>query len=153
MNPRRLAGRGGFSLTEIMVGLAVSGLLGLVAMPKVQDAVDRARVKNARAETYNRLTTARLAAQQGGRVAVFKVSGNLIWAEARPRLVPLAGSSLDTLGSITDLRSQYKVTITSTLDSVVFDPNGLGTGTGAIRLAIGGIVDSVAIRGFGSVVR
>jgi Tfp pilus assembly protein FimT len=150
MHPRS---RSGFTITELMVGLAMTGFLSIIAMPKIQQTVDRAWVKSARTETFNRLAAARVAAQQGGRVVVFKAQGTRIWSEARPRLIAAAGSTIDTLGSILDLSTAYQVTVYSTLDSIVFDPRGLGGQTGTVRLGRGAISDSVAIVGFGSVIR
>jgi Tfp pilus assembly protein FimT len=138
---------------ELMVGLAVSGSLGLIAVPKIQRTVDRAQVKSARAEVFNRLATARVSAQQGGRVVVFRVSGSLIWATARPRLVPAVGSTRDTLGPVVNLSTAYQVVVSTTLDSIVFDPSGLSTETGTIRVSRGASSDSVAVTGFGSVIR
>jgi len=151
--PRPIRGRLGFSLTEMMVGLGVAGALTLVAIPKVQLTIERVRVKSARTEAFNRLAAARLAAQQGGRLVVFKVSSSSIWTEGQPRLVAAAGSTRDTLGSIINLSATYHVNVYTSTDSIVFDPRGLGTGTGIIRISLGQASDSVAISGFGGVIR
>ena len=143
----------GFTLLELVVGLAITGTLTLIATPKIQQIFERAEVKSARTVAYNRLSAARLAAQQGGRVAVFKVSGSLIWTEVRPRIVASLGSISDTLGPVTDLAGQYGVSVVTTVDSIVFDPRGLGTGTGVMRLTRGATTDSVFVTGLGSVVR
>jgi Tfp pilus assembly protein FimT len=145
--------RRGFTIFELATGLAVVGLTTLIAMPKIEGTVARALVKSARSATFNRLTSARLAAQQGGRVVVFRVSGGAIWAEARPRLVAVAGSTKDTLGPIIDLTNQYRVSVSSGVDSIVFDPKGLGSGAGTISIARGAAIDSVAVTGWGSVTR
>lgn len=146
--------RRGLTLLELMVGLAVTATLTLIATPKIQLIFDRAQVKSARTVAFNRLAAARLAAQQGGRLVVFKVSpSGQIWAEAQPRIVAAFGSICDTLGSVIDLPGQYGVTMSSTVDSIVFDPRGLGTGTGMIRLTRGASTDSVFVTGLGNVVR
>ncbi len=139
---------------ELMVGLAVTAVLTLIATPKIQLIIDRAQVKSARAAAFNRLSAARLAAQHGGRVVVFKVSpSGQIWTEAQPRLVAVFGSICDTLGPVIDLAGQYGLSVSTTVDSIVFDPRGLGTGTGTIRLIRGASTDSVSVTGLGSVVR
>jgi Tfp pilus assembly protein FimT len=138
---------------ELMVGLAVTSLLSLIAVPKIQRTVDRAQVKSARTEVFNRLAMARVSAQQGGRVVVFRVAGSTIWAEGSPRLIPAVGSTLDTLGPRVNLSSAYQVSVSTSLDSIIFDPSGLSTETGTIRLSRGALSDSVAVTGFGSVIR
>ena len=149
----RMTSRRGFTLLELVVGLAVTATLTMIATPKIQQIYERAQVKSARTVAFNRLAAARLAAQQGGRVAVFRVSGTLIWTEGRPRLAALVGSISDTLGPVTDLAAQYGVGVVTTVDSIVFDPRGLGTGAGTIRLTRGATADSVLVTGLGSVVR
>ncbi|HZM97519.1 MAG TPA: prepilin-type N-terminal cleavage/methylation domain-containing protein [Vicinamibacterales bacterium] len=143
----------GFTLAELMIGLAVMGLLTLTAMPRITRIVDRAQVKSARTAAFNHLASARLAAQHGGRLVVFRTAGGTIWSEAQPRLVALFGSTRDTLGPVTDLAGQYRLTMTATFDSIVFDPRGLGTGTGMILLTRGTSMDSVLVTGLGSVIR
>lgn len=145
--------RRGFTLLELMVLLAVTAILTVIATPKIQQIYDRAQVKSARTAAYNRLAAARLAAQHGGRVAVFRVSNGRIWTEAQPRLVASLGSICDTLGPVTDLAAQYGLSVSTTVDSIVFDPRGLGTGTGMLRLTRGASTDSVFVTGLGSVVR
>jgi len=136
-----------------MIGLAVIGLLTLTALPRIVGIADRAQVKSARTATFNHLSAARLAAQHGGRLVVFKYAGGQIWSEAWPRLGPAGFSTWDTLGPVTDLAAQYSLTVTATFDSIVFDPRGLGTGTGMVRLTRGAFADSVVVTGLGSVVR
>ena len=143
----------GFTLLELMIGLAIIGVLTLTALPAITRIGDRAQVKSARTAAVNHLSSARLAAQHGGRLVVFKVSGGRLWAEAQPRLVPAGLSTLDTVGAVTNLAVEFRVGVTSTLDSIVFDPRGYGTGTGKILVTRGAASDSVVVIGHGSVVR
>jgi Tfp pilus assembly protein FimT len=140
-------------MLELMSGLALVGVSMLIVIPKIGDTVDRAEVKSARTAAFNRLAFARFSAQQAGRVVVFKVSGSLIWAEAWPRMVPSAGSTRDTLGSVMDLATRYRVTVSSAVDSIVFDPKGFGSGRGTVLLTRGHATDSVAVNGWGNVAR
>ena len=84
---------------------------------------------------------------------MFRTSGGKVWSEGQPRLVALFGSPRDTLGPVTDLAGEYRLTVTTTFDSIVFDPRGLGTGTGMILLTRGTSQDSVLVTGLGSVIR
>ena len=143
----------GFTLLELMIGLAIIGLLTLTALPAITRIGDRAQVKSARTAMFNHLAAARQAAQHGGRLVVFKVSGGRVWSEAEPRLVAALSSTRDTVGPVTDLASEYHLSVTSTLDSVSFDPRGFGTGTGMVRLMRGAAQDSVVVTGLGSVLR
>jgi prepilin-type N-terminal cleavage/methylation domain-containing protein len=151
---RRISSRTrGFTLLELMIGLAIIGLLTLTALPSIVRIGDRAQVKSARTAMVNHLAAARQAAQHGGRLVVFKVSGTRVWSEAEPRLVASFSSTRDTVGAVTDLAREFHVSLSSTLDSVVFDPRGFGTGTGRVRLTRGAARDSVAVTGLGSVGR
>lgn len=136
-----------------MIGLAIIGLLTLTALPAITRIGDRAQVKSARAAMFNHLAAARQAAQHGGRTVVFRVSGGRFWSEAEPRLVAAFSSTRDTVGWVTDLAAEYRLSVTATFDSIVFDPRGYGTGTGKVRLARGAARDSVVVIGRGSVVR
>jgi prepilin-type N-terminal cleavage/methylation domain-containing protein len=143
----------GFTLLELMIGLAIIGLLTLTAIPSITRIGDRAQVKSARTAMFNHLAAARQAAQHGGRLVVFKVSGGRMWAEAEPRLVASLSSTRDTVGAVTDLVREYRLSMSSTLDSIVFDPRGYGTGTGIVRLTRGAATDSLVVTGLGSVGR
>ena len=143
----------GLSLTEMMVALSLVGITAAVALPRVQRLFDHTSVKNARTTVVSRFNIARLAATQGSRTAVFNVSAQKVWVVARPRVIALPGSTVDTLGGITDLGSEYGVGVSYSLDSVVFDPRGLGGSTGTITLSRGSATDSVVITAFGKVSR
>ena len=143
----------GFTLLELMIGLAIIGLLTLTAIPAITRIGDRAQVKSARTALFNHLAAARQAAQHGGRLAVFKVSGGRVWTEAEPRLVAALSSTRDTVGAVTNLVTEFRLSVSSTLDSIVFDPKGYGTGTGIVRLTRGAATDSLVVTGLGSVGR
>jgi Tfp pilus assembly protein FimT len=136
-----------------MIGLAIIGLLTLTAIPAITRIRDRAQVRSARTATYNHLAVARQAAQHGGRLVVFKVSGGRVWSEGEPRLVAAFSSTRDTVGWVTDLAGEYRLSVSATFDSIVFDPRGIGTGTGRVRLTRGAATDSVVVTGLGSVVQ
>ena len=143
----------GFTLLELMIGLAIIGLLTLSALPAITRIKDRAQVKSARAALFNHLTAARQAAQHGGRLVVFKLSGGRVWSEAEPRLVAAFSSTRDTVGPMADLAGEYRLSVSSSLDSIVFDPKGFGTGTGRVLLTRGASQDSIVVTGLGSVAR
>jgi prepilin-type N-terminal cleavage/methylation domain-containing protein len=143
----------GFTLLELMIGLAIIGLMTLTALPAITRIGDRAMVKSGRTALVNHIAAGRQAAQHGGRLVVFKVSGGRIWSEAEPRLVAAFSSTRDTVGAVTDLAREYRLSVSSTLDSIVFDPRGFGTGTGKVRLTRGAATDSVVVTGLGSLGR
>lgn len=143
----------GFTLLELMIGLAIISLLTLSALPAITRIKDRTQVKSARTALFNHLAAARQAAQLGGRLVVVKVSGGQVWSEAEPRLVAAFSSTRDTVGPMADLAREYRLSVSSSLDSIVFDPKGFGTGTGRVLLTRGASQDSIVVTGAGSVVR
>ena len=62
-------------------------------------------------------------------------------------------STRDTVGAVTDLVREFRLSMSSTIDSIVFDPRGYGTGAGIVRLTRGAATDSLVVTGLGSVAR
>jgi hypothetical protein len=84
------------------------------------------------------------------------VSAVKIWVTACPRTQTGAGT-VDTLGAVANLSTRYKVGLTSTLDSVQFDPRGVSMNgsNNIVRLtgATSGGTDSLVVNPLGLVIR
>jgi Tfp pilus assembly protein FimT len=151
MKLERRSSRAGFTLTEIAVAMSTVALLSALLLPKGEALFAHSAVKAAAGEVGAKFRLAQIAATQGGRTSVVRMSYGRIWIEARPRIVPTFSSTVDTLGGVTDLALVHKVTVTSSLDSVVYTPTGLAAAGGVVQLARSGVRDSVVINALGMV--
>ena len=144
----------GFSLVEMLMVVGMIGLLSLFAFPKVMRVVDQSQVRSARLAVLNKFSSARIQARQTSRTTFLIRSGPVLWIERTPRVVPLSGSTRDTVGGFLHLREAYRVTASGTLDTVVVDPRGLTQGgPWQLTLTRGSANDAVIISGFGTVTR
>jgi len=144
----------GFTLIELMIVVTILGTLALIGLPRMRDGMTRSNVRGARTTLINLLSKARTAATQTNRVTLFKIQGNNAFVLARPRLVAAAGSDADTLGAVQPLGALYGVTVTAAIDSVRFDPRGLGTGFGTgttFLVSLNGKTETITVDGLGRV--
>jgi prepilin-type N-terminal cleavage/methylation domain-containing protein len=151
--PARAAG---FTLVETLMVVVIVGAVALIGVPKMQSGMTSTNLRGARTSLTSLLAKARASATQSSRMTLLKVEGNTAYVLARPRLVPLPGSTADTVGSVQRLDDLYGVTITATVDSIRFDPRGLGSGFGSgtrFLLSRDGRTDSIRVDGLGRVTR
>ena len=133
----------GFTIIETLMVVAILGTVVLIGYPRMRDGMVRTNVRGARTTLINLITKARTAATQSNRVTLLKINGNDAFVLARPRLaVPVVGNTVDTLGPVEHLDLSYGVTVTALVDSLRFDPRGLGTG-----FALAGTTFSVSRNG------
>lgn len=147
--------RRGFTFIEALIVFAFMGLIVLIAIPLMGRSLTAANVHNARTLSIGLYGRARSSSLETGRVATLSFNGNVAVITATPRLVPLAGSTLDTLGEPHDLQNLYGVTVTGnpTTDLTV-DPRGLASSNATtIYFTREGKTDSMAVSGFGRVVK
>jgi prepilin-type N-terminal cleavage/methylation domain-containing protein len=149
---RRL-GSTGFSLVEMLIVVSMIGLMALFAWPKVVRILNQRQVGSARLAVLNKFNQTRMNARQSSRTAFLIRSGDLLWIERRPRVVPDGISTRDTVGGWLNLERTYGVTTTATSDTVTVDPRGLTAGTWRMVFDRSGVQDSIIISGFGRVSR
>ena len=143
----------GFTLIELMIVVTILGTLALIGLPRMRDGMTRSNVRGARTTLINLLSKARTAATQTNRITLLKIQGNNAFVLARPRLAAGAGDA-DTLGPVQPLGDIYGVTVTAAIDSVRFDPRGLGTGFGTgttFLVSLNGKTETVTVDGLGRV--
>ncbi|HYF39668.1 MAG TPA: GspH/FimT family pseudopilin [Gemmatimonadales bacterium] len=146
----------GFTLVETMMVVVILGTVALIGVPRMQSGMNSTNLRSARTALVNLIAKARASATQTSRVTVLKIEGNSAYVLARPRMVPLAGSTADTVGSVQPLDQLYGVTITAAVDSIRFDPRGLGSGFGGgttFLISRNGHTDSIRVDGLGRVTR
>jgi type II secretion system protein H len=143
----------GFTLVEALVALATMALLSAAALPKMEKLFSQSAVKSARSTITAEFQLARLVATQSGRTAILRVSGDRIWVEARPRTTAAFGSTTDTMGTVNDLYNRHTVAVSTSIDSVVFTPQGLAARGGTIVVQRSSAADSVIVNDLGLVTR
>jgi prepilin-type N-terminal cleavage/methylation domain-containing protein len=147
----------GFTLVETMLVVTILGVVALIGFPRMRDGMIRTNVRGARTTLINLLSKARTAATQTNRITLLKIQGNNAFVLARPRLGPPgAGSNADTLGAVERLGDIYGVTVTAAIDSVRFDPRGLGTGFGTgtdFLVSRNGKTETIRVDGLGRVTK
>jgi type II secretory pathway pseudopilin PulG len=152
---RRASPEGGFTFIEALIVLVFMGLMVLIAFPLLERSLVGANVRNARTLSIGLYARARSSSLETGRVATLEFNGDVALITATPRLVPLAGSTLDTLGGPHDLLTLYGVTVTGNPSTTLtIDPRGLASSNATtIYFTRQGKTDSMAVSGFGRVVK
>jgi prepilin-type N-terminal cleavage/methylation domain-containing protein len=148
--------RRGFTLIETLLAVVIVSVLVLIGYPKVSRAMAKTDVRSARTALANMFAKARAAATQSSRKTALRFNGNQVLVTAKPRLVAVGGSNIDTVGTVLNLNTLYGVTVTPGIDSVGFDPRGLGTNFRlgeTFSVARDGHTDSVTIDGLGRVIQ
>jgi Tfp pilus assembly protein FimT len=146
--------RVGFTLVETLIVVVLLGLIVLIGLPKISAAMSRSDLRSARTTMVNLVAAARAASMQTNRITWVKIEGTSAYVGARPRLVDIAGSTIDTVGTVQDLGGTYHVTVAG-VDSIQFDPRGFGGfGTvGSIVLARDGHSSTITVDGLGRVTK
>jgi Tfp pilus assembly protein FimT len=149
--------RTGFTLIATLIVVVLLGLLVLIGFPRLSTALVRTEVRGARTSMINLVAKARAAAAQSNRRTWIRFNGNSAYVLARPRLTVGGGGNADTVGSVQDFAELYKVTVTAGVDSIQFDPRGIGSGFDANGVTVvldrDGHSSTITIDGLGRVTK
>jgi prepilin-type N-terminal cleavage/methylation domain-containing protein len=141
--------RRGFSLVELLIVIVLIGAISSFAIPLVRRGMEIRRVAGAHIAITTMNAKARALAVQQSRVVRFIFVGNEI------RLVsqhPVTGAS--TVVEQRNLNSAYGVSVTSSRDTLLYDPRGLGLQNSSTTIAVsrpGGFADTVVITSLGGI--
>src|SRR5713226_4347864 len=148
--------RSGFTTIELLIVIVLIGAITVITFPKIRQTLDKTSVRAARVDVTTFTALARAAAvRRGCRGVIHFAYGaqSSVWVTVCPRLAAGAG----TVASIDNLENRYSVSLTSTSDSLQFDPRGLEMNnvTTVVRFTgnVGANADSVVINPLGKVVR
>ena len=145
----------GFTVIEALVFIVVMSVISLIGHPRFRDTILHTQVKEARDEGAMLHARARASAVETGRLTTLTFTATQAVITAAPRLVALAGSTVDTIGGVADLGGQFGVTVTASPTAVLtVDPRGLGSVTATtVYFTRSGLTDSMVVSGFGRVAR
>ena len=87
----------GFTLIETLMVIVVISLLGLMSIPKFQDAVAQGNLRSSRTRVMSLFATARATSMASGRATYLHLQGNRVYVTAAPRL---AGAGTQDLSLI-----------------------------------------------------
>ena len=138
--------RSAVTLLELMTVLSLVGIILAIAMPRAAGYMDAIRVAGAARETMSMFVTARHTAIARSRRASVLVDPAAARLELRVE---------DTTILRRDLHEGYGVRLTSTRDSMSYDPVGLGYGAANLRIIVsrGKAADTVYVSRVGRVRR
>lgn len=120
---------GGFTLVELMVAVAILGVLAAFAAPSFRDMLVNERVKSASFEVTAALTLARSEAiKQNGSVTLTPTSGTTAWAGGWAVTAP-DGSTISTQGAFTN------IAITGPT-SIIYNRSGRSSSSTTVTLQI-----------------
>ena len=145
--------RSGFTLVELLIVIALMGIMGTFAYPRLRGSTTGWSVRTARQLTTEMLVVARSAAVQNSAEARFIRSGNVV------RVIVDSSGTFVTLAS-RDLYADHGVTVTvggaAPRDTVRVDPRGLAiglAGAATIKFTKSTVTDSICVSKLGKVAR
>ncbi len=139
--------RRGFTIIELIIVLSVLGTLILIGYPTLAVTLEKQNVRSARDVVAQMHGRARQSAiSRGTRTTLRLTSGSLLITAAHP-----VTGALDTVTTPRDVVADYGVAFTTTRDSLVFDPRGMGTegSNTVIVVSKAGYSDSLQISAIG----
>jgi len=153
---RSKATRPGYSLAEMLIVVAIIGILTTFSLPKLGKLRDQSKLSNATSRFTRAIMAARQAAIQRGKRAYFKTNNNDLWV-----IVDTTGTNSDSviITSALNLSTLYGVTVNSPtgLVSIEYDPRGVSTlATKQIfefKHTSSGRIDSLCVSRLGNTIR
>jgi len=145
----------GYTLAEVMIVMAIIGILAAVSLPRMGRVRDQAQLTAAMTRFSRAVMAARQAAIQRGKRSYFKTQNDYVWV------------TVDTTGNNTDsvvvtaalsLSDLYRVNVTSPsgLTSIEYDPRGVSPQANKqvfVFAHSGGRRDSLCVSRLGNTIR
>jgi prepilin-type N-terminal cleavage/methylation domain-containing protein len=129
-------GRGGLTLVEIMIAIAIVGIVVMIAVSNFQGMMEKYRVEDETKQMFADLMDARGRAMQRNRVFFVQINANGYKTFEDTNPAPDGNNNLE--GSDTQVASvtvKHTITPTGGLSGFRFNRNGIASGTGSIRFS------------------
>lgn len=143
--------RRGFSAIELLVVLAIVGVITAFGIPRVRLAIVKSNIRSAKAAFGTLVVKARAAAVARGCNATLTLDNGTVSIS----VCADTGSGTQILGGVDSLAARFNVTMTSSATTLQFDPRGLSTtyATLIARFSSNSLTDSVIVNQLGQVMR
>jgi prepilin-type N-terminal cleavage/methylation domain-containing protein len=140
----RPAPRAGFTLVELVVVLAMAGILVAIAIPRLGAAVDRAATRGAAADLTALFAAARDRAIASGSATAVSIATSTRTVSVRTRGAVRLSRPIGAL---------YGVSLAANRDSMTYDPRGIGFGAANLSIVVrrGRAADTLAVSRLGRV--
>ena len=156
MRLRRLISRNAYTLAELLIVIAIVGILTAVTLPRYGKIRDQGQMASATTRFTRAVMAARQSAIQRGKPAYFKTNNSRIWVT-----LDTTGNNTDSVivTSVLSLTDMYGVEVTgpSGLVSIAYDPRGVSTQaskqTFYFRHTGSGRQDSLCVSRLGNTIR
>ena len=149
----RSPARRGFTLIEMLLVVTLIGILTTVALPRFRDASGKGSVRSAMDAFASMHAVAKNTAVQRGRTTrlIIRPSLNTVLVVASK----VTGTGVDTIGRVENFSTRFGVTITTTRDTMVLSPRGVGLDPGGTTVIFRKTtsVDTVLVSAGGRVFR
>lgn len=143
----------GFSAIEIVIVMVMAGILTAVAVPFIRNSTVKSSITGAMSAIASYHGMARNASIERGRSAVLVL--NAASASVLVVLRRSGSTAVDTVGRVENLDSRFGVSFTTTADSVIFSPRGMGTAASSTTVIVSrrGFADTLVIAAAGRLLR
>jgi len=143
----------GFTAIEMVIVVVLIGILTTVAIPFIRDGTIKSNVRGAASAIASLHAVARNAAVQRGRVSVLVLKGST--ATVLVALKRTGSTVMDTVGAVENLGSRFGVALSTTQDSIIFTPRGIGTSASNTTVIVSrnNISDTLTIAAAGRLLR
>ncbi|MEK6769230.1 MAG: GspH/FimT family pseudopilin [Gemmatimonadota bacterium] len=143
----------GFTLIEMVMVVVLVGILMSVALPFFRTGSTKSSVRGAMDAIGSLHAVAKATAIQRGRFArLVMIPGSATALVVANRST---GTVLDTIGSVENLGTRFSITFTTTRDTLVFTPRGIGAELSGTTIIIirGDFRDTITISAAGRLTR
>ncbi len=120
----RATRRRGYTLAEILIVIAIIGILSAISVPRLAHLKDRGELSSATTRLNRAVMAARQAAIQRGQRAYFKLNNNVVWV-----IIDTLGTGVDSVvvSRPFNIKTSHNVDVSPSSVVIEYDPRGIAT--------------------------